>query len=200
MAYKDVITESEIQLTFPNLIEPNEADAENHPNCYTASVWFDKNDEAMMEQWEQMHEDAIREKYGDKKPPRKYKPAELKDGDETYIDKNGEEKKQREGKWGFNIKANPLYPPIVKDEYGDDITEQSELGYTPKGYIKYRPFIYDNKYGQGMTLGVVAFMMTESGQTGGEPASDKGMEDMYKPKSDKLKDMGSDDDDDLVNS
>lgn len=175
MAYPTVITPTEVTLQFPQIVDPNPADAEVHPNAWTATVWFDKDDEDMMAQWDEVCALALVEKYGTKKPPKKFVYAELLDGDEeTYEDSDGEDQPVAPNMWGFRVKANSKRKPVVKDRYGNEVI-QEQLGYNPTCKLKWSPYVYDNKFGIGMIFSPSAFVIKDFGESGGQ-ADDEGME------------------------
>lgn len=170
MALPTVITPGPIELSWPNIIEPNAADAEVDAGKWTALAWFDKTDTKMHEQIVKQFNDAVADKWG-QKPKGKFRDLELLDGDEeTYVDADGVEQPQAPGKLGFRIKT--ARKPVVVDKYGNTVDKQADLGYNPKVQMKYQPYAYDNKFGKGVTMSPEAFKVIDFGTAGSLATAD----------------------------
>lgn len=170
MAIPTVITPSVVELSFPNIIDPNKADAEVDPGKWTTVAWFDKDDAKMEAQVREMFDLAVKEKWGTK-PKGKFRDLELLDGDEeTYVDGDGEEQPQAPGKLGFRLKT--ARRPVVVDKYGNTVEKQADLGFNPKAQVKYQPYPYDNKFGKGVTMSCEAFKIVEFGSAGSVATAD----------------------------
>ena len=175
MAIETVITPNVVHLSFAQIVDPIPENAKYHAGKWAATLWFSKDDTDTKEQFEKIAKQAIEHKWKTK-PKGKFTGLEFLDGDDeeqAAEGENGEEIYYQEGMWG--IRCRTSRKPVVKDKYGNDVTEQSKIGYTALAKVKYTVYPWDNEHGKGLTVSPEAFMITDFGDAT-SVASDEGFE------------------------
>lgn len=157
----EIITPS-AKLEWSHLIEKVPEDSEYNPGKYDTQIWLPKTDKEFKKKLENLMQEAITEKWGASPPP-KVTLAKILDGDvQSYTNGDGEEIFPNKGMYGF--RCGTKRRPVVVDETGSPLTDESALGYTLRGNVKIHAYGWEHgKSRKGVSIGLDAVMLTDLG-------------------------------------
>ena len=150
------------KLEWSHLISPVPEDSEFSAGKFETRIWISKDEKEFKKKLENLMNEAVTEKWG-ANPPAKVTFAKISDGDlESYTNDEGEVVFPNKGMFG--IRAGSKRRPVVVDNTGSPITDESSLGYTLRGNVKINCFGWEfGKTRKGVSIGLGAVMLTDLG-------------------------------------
>lgn len=161
-----ITTETEVRLSYMNLIDPRQRDAE-HPNemQYSTAVLIPKTDvdtiKAIRTAIAEALADGVAKKWGGKMPPKSQLKNPLRDGDEDRPDDE-----VYAGHYFLNAKGpkGGKEKPILLNKNGDETTDPAVIYSGVNGKVALQFYAFDVNGNKGVAAGLSAFISSETGE------------------------------------